>query len=72
MEREIFKTVFKLKLTGFIQKWRKEIKQSVSSLFGSKIFHEPSVKRMKNKNVSFNTLETFPELSHSLKNEREL
>lgn len=39
---------------------------------GHKIFCKPSVKRMKNKNVGFNTLETFPELTHSLKNEREL
>lgn len=39
---------------------------------GHKILCAPSVKRMKNKNVGFNILETFPELTHSLKNEREL
>lgn len=73
-QRKFVKSLYR-NLSRFLKK-KKNVKQRDETIdrfsFGSKIFCEPSIKRIKNKNISFNILETSPEISCSLKNEREI
>lgn len=72
-ERKFFKSLYR-NLSRFLKKKKKcKRDETIDKFsFGSKIFCEPSIKRIKNKNISFNILETSPEISCSLKNEREI